>query len=235
MGKGDLNDIARDTGAAPDPFAGGVSMPATADDGEPSGGAVQLSAIAKEVAECHVRVVLAEVLERGKPVPVAPLPGGWGPRASTAAPYSDELLPPCMGDTAGWPQLRNILGNWWADTLVVLVGHTGRGKSSFAIQIAEQAACTGAPVLYASMEMGYDELIARLLALRGRPGVSWSALKRGAYPVEAVKAAGDRLIADAPHLYLWAPSAKQRTPGRLASIARVNHQPTPYTVGALGR
>ena len=191
-------------------------MPDNADD--PPGEAAEEKK--NPAAPYHVAAVLARMLERGEPVPVAPLPGGWGAKAREPAPYAGELTPPVLGDRAVWGTLGGILGGWWADTLAVLVGHTGRGKSSLAVQIAEQAAHDGAPVLYASMEMGGDELIARLIALRGTKAASWSALKRGAYPAAAVAEAGARLVADAPHLYLWAPPSKDRTPDRLAVMAR---------------
>lgn len=173
----------------------------------------------EELARWHVSTVLARMLERFaiKPVPVAPLPGGSGARAVEAR-LAAELAP--GRDAAGWPEMGGMLGGWWPDTLAVLVGHTGRGKSSLALQAVEAAARAGAPVLYASMEMGTDELVARLIALRGSPGATWSALKRGAYTLDAVARAGARLIEDCPHLYLWAPDGPGRTVEGLQRMTR---------------
>lgn len=171
-----------------------------------------------ELSRWHVGAVLARMLDRPAPVAVAPLPGCPIKKVTSEGRHADELESKTLA--ASWPALAGLLGGWWADTLAVLVGHTGRGKSSLAIQIAEQAARHGAPVLYASMEMGTDELVARLLALRGRDGASWSALKRGAYTSSAVAKAGARLVEDAPHLYLWAPGAEGRNPEALQRMAR---------------
>lgn len=170
-----------------------------------------------ELARWHVATVLARMLQRPAPVAVAPLPGGYSSGGVSARPAS-ELDP--SADAAKWPTLGGLLGGWWADMLALLVGHTGRGKSSFALQIAATAARSGAPVLYASLEMGTDELVARLIALHGSAGASWSALKRGAYAPDAVAHAGSRLVADCPHLYLWAPDGPGRSIDGLQRMAR---------------
>lgn len=182
------------------------------------------------LAPWHVAAVLAGMLDPDKPapVPVAPLPGGYGNGAAVEARPAAELEPErtVYGrageplEPARWPALAGLLRAWFPDTLAVLVGHTGRGKSSLAVQVAERAAREGAPVLYASLEMSAEELVARLLALRGSPGASWSALKRGAYTPAAVAAAGARLVADCPHLYLWAPDSVDRNPEALQRMAR---------------
>jgi len=182
------------------------------------------------LAPWHVAAVLAAMLDPDKPepVPVAPLPGGYGTGAYVEARAAAELEPesPVYGpigeplEPGRWPALAGLLRAWFPDTLAVLVGHTGRGKSSLAVQVAERAARAGAPVLYASLEMSAEELVARLLALRGSPGASWSALKRGAYPLAAVAAAGARLVEACPHLYLWAPDSKDRNPDALQRMAR---------------
>jgi hypothetical protein len=171
----------------------------------------------------HVRAVLAELLEvRGEVEYIAPLPGGVYP-SSRGGDYPPAHLSPTTGDRPGWPGVRALLGGWRPDTVAVLVGHTGRGKSSFAVQVAEEAARArgGAPVLYASLEMGAVELLARMLAMRGRDGVRWADVKRGKYPREAVREAGERLVAEAPHLYLWAPRGREeRTVEALERMAR---------------
>ena len=175
---------------------------------------------AADLARWHVSAVLARMNERPALAPVAPLPGGWGEAQHTAVRDGADIQPEILGGTPVWAGLRRTLPGWWADTVAVLVGHTGRGKSSFALQIAEQAARDGAPVLYASMEMSAEELVARLLAVRGGKRASWSAIKRGAYPPESVATAGASLVADAPHLYLWAPEGEGRNAEALGRMAR---------------
>ena len=173
---------------------------------------------------CHVRAVLAELLEvRGEVEYIAPLPGGVYPPMRDGDYPPAHLTPSTTVDRPGWPGVRALLGGWRPDTVAVLVGHTGRGKSSFAVQVAEEAARArgGAPVLYASLEMGAVELLARMLAMRGRDGVRWADVKRGKYPRDAVREAGERLVSEAPHLYLWAPRGREeRTVEALERMAR---------------
>ena len=174
----------------------------------------------EELQRWHISAVLSRLYDRDKPTPVAPLPGVEIGPIAVGVRDGAELRAPALGDRAAWPKLARILGSWSADTVAVLVGSTGRGKSSLAVQIAEHAAIKGAPVLYASMEMSAEELACRLLALRGGGRASWAAVKQGAYPVEAVTKAGEELSAVAPWLYLWAPSSEDRNVGALQRMAR---------------
>lgn len=171
------------------------------------------------LARWHVSAALERFHDQAAPVPVGPLPGGYA-KVRQETRHASELDPERPGESGGWPSLARLLGAWWNDSVAVLVGHTGRGKSSLALQMAETVAREGAPVLYASMEMGTDELAARLIALRGREGAAWSALKRGAYTPEATRLSGARLVADCAHLYLWAPGPEGRNPEALQRMAR---------------
>jgi hypothetical protein len=171
----------------------------------------------------HVRAVLDRFLEeRPEEEYIAPLPGGYPDTSREEYPPA-HLEPPVLGeDRPRWLRVRDLLNGWRPDTVAVLVGHTGRGKSSLAVQVAEEAARTGAPVLYASLEMDAEELLARLLAMRGRNGVTWAHVKRRRYPLEALRAAGERLVAETPHLYLWAPGGPDRTVDELeVMVSRV--------------
>lgn len=170
---------------------------------------------------CHVRAVLARFLEeRTDHEYVAPLPGGYPDDTNQADYPPAHLDPPMLVEPVGWPRLRELLGGWRADTVAVLVGHTGRGKSSLAVQIAEEAARAGCPVLYASLEMDAEELLARMLAMRGRDGVAWAHVKRRRYSLEALRAAGQRLVDETAYLYLWAPRGGERTIGELETMAK---------------
>ena len=75
-------------------------------------------------------------------------------------------------------------------------------------------------MLYASLEMDAEELLARMLAMRGRDGVRWAAVKRRRYPLEALRAAGERLVSASPHLYLWAPRGGERNVLEFEAMAR---------------
>lgn len=121
-----------------------------------------------------------------------------------------------------WAPLWRIAGPLFPDRLTVLVGPTGRGKSGFAVQVAEAAAVVGVPVLYASAEMGTDDVIARLIALRAVGGAdpdagpAHSSIVVGNADPNDVADAVEALVADCPHLYVWAPTGNQRTPAALA-------------------
>jgi replicative DNA helicase len=160
-------------------------------------------------------------------VAVAPWPGG-PPTSQTTKPLSlhpDDLRP---GNPIAWPKLADLAQPLAVDRLVVAVGPTGRGKSSFALGVAEAAARSGAPVLYLSCEMAVDELVARLLALRASPGpgpyaadgVPWSALLYRPVSTAALSTGLDHLVQDCGSLYLWAPPPAERTPAHLAAMAR---------------
>lgn len=172
---------------------------------------------AAELAPWHVRAVVERLGQHAPAAPVAPLPGGWGEERTHLVRPASELV----SDGAWlWPGLRQILGGWRVDTVAVLTGHTGRGKTALAVQTCEAAAAAGAPVLYASMELGAEELAARLIAVRGRKGAQWVAVKRGSYPPEALAAAREHLVESCPHLYLWAPTDEGRTVEALRRMTR---------------
>jgi replicative DNA helicase len=88
--------------------------------------------------------------------------------------------------------------------LVVLGGVAGTGKTSLALQIADQVASRGRRVLFASLEMSAEEITERLLA--ARTGIPVHELERGMLTTEkqhALNAAGMEIprtlyIEDAP-------------------------------------
>lgn len=172
-----------------------------------------------------------------------PWPGGAIGDDDRGRPLAAEaLLPPANGYRGDrWARLARRAGSLRADRLAVLVGGTGRGKSGFALQIAEEAARAGRPTLYLSAEMGTDELVARLLALRaegetptendGREvadstpnGVPYASILRGRAALVDLDAACLRMMGDCPGLYLWAPSSRQRTAEHLETMVwRIVH------------
>jgi len=65
-----------------------------------------------------------------------------------------------------WAGLSEKLGGgFWPGQQYVLVGNTGSGKSQFSIQLAYESARMKVPVLYVGLELGRQDLAARLLAL----------------------------------------------------------------------
>ncbi|MBU1067906.1 AAA family ATPase, partial [Patescibacteria group bacterium] len=124
-----------------------------------------------------------------------------------------------------WEALWRKVGPLWPDRLAVMVGMPGRGKSGFALQVAEAVATAGHPVLYLSAEMGTDELVARLIALRAGGderdlwGVAWRDVLMGRARREDLEEACAALQESCPALYPWAPQADHRTAGHLQRMA----------------
>lgn len=102
--------------------------------------------------------------------------------------------------------LRERLDALWPGRVVAVMGTSGSGKTSLALQIAAASATAGLPVLVVLTRMGGDEVVARLLAQRS--GVRPSALLAG--HGDGVDAAAEELRASCPSLHLWAPTADQR-------------------------
>jgi hypothetical protein len=168
--------------------------------------------------------------ESDRPRAVFPWPGGdVAEREAHARPLPDgALLPEQDGyKPKPWERLHRKVGPMHADEVSVLVAPTKAGKTGWALAIAESAARHGAPVLYLSAELGQEELIARLLAMRARgddrgedrvddrgddrePGVSWSAVKEGRAPEQDARDACDNLCAACPSIYLWAAKMHER-------------------------
>ena len=176
------------------------------------------------VAEA-VRLLVARAHPaRGRPVgfpwPGAPETWPLGGDGTTDI-KPDAALPPADGVCRpNWRPLWSLVGPLSPDRVAVLVGPTGRGKTAFAVQVAEAAAAAGHPVVYLSVELGAEELAARLIALRARGAVPWRAVLRGQVPRPELEQAGTDLVARCPNLYLCAPPPGQRTAARLARLAR---------------
>ena len=162
--------------------------------------------------------------------------GQWFPWPGTPAELPDDapkcrigrgdLLPPASGYVGpAWTGLWKKVGPLGPDQLIVLVGATGRGKSALAVQLAESAARAGAPVLYVSVEMGTDEIVARLIALRADErgsddwGIAWSSILRGGVDRDELGEACSALTAACPNLYVWAPRGQERTVAHLLAMA----------------
>lgn len=90
--------------------------------------------------------------------------------------------PMLLGATTGWRSLDDVMGGYIPGQLVVLAGRPGMGKTTCGTSSAWQCAASGTGALYFSLEMGRDDLAARLVTdvafQRGRP-IAYSAVKRG--------------------------------------------------------
>lgn len=85
-------------------------------------------------------------------------------------------VPPTVGDRdvepagaltrTGWPSLDTALDGGLLPGLAVVAAPTGAGKTAWCVQLADQIAATGHPVLYVAVEPTPDEIRARLAAQR---------------------------------------------------------------------
>lgn len=101
-----------------------------------------------------------------------------------------------------WPSVSDLVGGGLWPGVHFLVGGTGAGKSQWAMQVGLHAARMGCPVLYVGLELGREDLIARLAALAYEgPRESWGRMFRGETPpkaLEAVRAATASHLAGLP-------------------------------------
>lgn len=112
-----------------------------------------------------------------------------------------------------WSVVDAGLGGLWPGRLAMLLGASGQGRSSLALQLAHTAAFAGRPVLFVTTRLGADETVARLLAQLavGEPPVSRSAhalLLEGA-PLPVAPATALRALPS--NLHIWAPTHAERT------------------------
>jgi hypothetical protein len=227
----DVDEKYRDRPLGPDlDAAEEIPLPGAEEQAEPDPPPVALEALDPQRAEGWT--VLAcwerwrERLEAGPAAVLWPWPGTPAamPTRSTTRLDPAELLPLAKEQRPSWGPLWRLVGPLWPDRTMVLVAGTGRGKTAFAVQVAEAAARADAPVLYASAELGTDELLARLVAVRARGDrVAWRDLLRFREPreLEGLAAAVGRLADDCPGLYLWEPMGADRTGAGLQAAARV--------------
>ena len=101
--------------------------------------------------------------------------------------------------TTPWESLNEkIAGGLWPG-LHILTGSTGTGKSQWALQVALHAAKAGTPVLYIGLELGHEDLVARLVALwlaeEDGHGPKWSDLYLGKRADVLAKAKTEHLAA----------------------------------------
>lgn len=76
------------------------------------------------------------------------------------------------GISTGFPTLDMLTGGFHTGDLVVIAGRTSTGKSTFAENIAENAAGTGYSVLFVSLEMSPEQLLYRYAVRSGKMSAS---------------------------------------------------------------
>ena len=125
------------------------------------------------------------------------------------------------------PGLKRVLGGGFRQgRLVAAGGPPGAGKTTVALQLADEAAAAGVPVLFLSMEMTRAQLMqASLSRLSGVDGRDLQkGVKPGSPEAQKLAAAVATYRAMAQRLYLVEGDGRH-TPGRLAALAgQVRHQ-----------
>lgn len=147
-----------------------------------------------------------------------PWPGPAEPSLAAGTVMRSEHL--AAAPWAPWTNLASIAAIG-PESVAVLVGPTGRGKTAFALQMALAVAAAGHRVLYASAELPADELVARSIACRASGGIPWRAILT-AYGDPKVQDAAATLAAmpEGRNLYLWTPTGRTRNVDALQLVAR---------------
>jgi hypothetical protein len=120
--------------------------------------------------------------------------------------------------------LGRLAGSLWPGRLALLVGASGSGRTSLALQLAEAAAADGHPVLFATADLPTDEVVARLMILRAARGGPMvppchAGILQGQGERGALADAAEALVGALPNLYVWAPITSERTDAALMARA----------------
>lgn len=123
-----------------------------------------------------LRILSGKVRDNGRMLTAEQAAGELYDLVTTWA--SDPLKPgQVRGLAMGYRALDKALGGLDPDTLTVLAGRPGMGKSALAFCVAENVARSGRPVAIFSLEMSRRAVLARLAC--GRARVNWQEVKRG--------------------------------------------------------
>ena len=200
----------------------------TGDSGSTVGEALQ-RAIARVLAaveppEASRAVKLADACRAFAERP-QPETGAWFPWPGPAEPQLDaepirQAADLTFAPWKPWVDLASIAAIG-PESVAVLVGPTGRGKTAFALQMALAVAAAGHRVLYASAELPADELVARSIACKASGGIPWRRILT-AYGDANVREAAATLAAmpEGRNLYLWTPTGRTRNVDELQMQAR---------------
>lgn len=143
----------------------------------------------------------------------------------------DRFEKDIVGLDTGFVDLNDKTGGLHANELVIIAARPGMGKTSFAMNIAMNAATlTNNAVLFFSLEMGGEQLVQRVLA--AECGIDQHILRKGVFSRDqfpAIFAAADRLsraplyIDDTPALTVAGIFSKARR--LIGELRRANKQP----------
>lgn len=118
----------------------------------------------EERAERAERALLAVTQRRQRAGAGLTLQGAMSTYLDALAARMDGTAPPAPGWSTGLHRLDDLIGGLRPGKLIVVVGESGGGKSTFGLAVTLAAAQAGARVGFYSLEMQEDELAERTLA-----------------------------------------------------------------------
>lgn len=122
-----------------------------------------------------------------------------------------------VGITTGYPELDRMTLGWGPGQLVVVAGRPGMGKTALACCMARAAAEAGAPGAIFSLEMGRDELAARMAC--AETGIPFWRIRSG-HMASGERAMVLRAVQKLSRLRLLLNDSPHLTTARLASLVR---------------
>jgi replicative DNA helicase len=122
-----------------------------------------------------------------------------------------------LGVPSGFPKLDRMTQGFQPGQLVVIAGRPGMGKTVAATCFAKAAAEVGFPVLFMSLEMGTDELAARIVS--SESAVPFWQIRSG-YLGGNERATVERACRDLEDLPLYIDDSPGLTPAKLAATIR---------------
>ena len=133
--------------------------------------------------------------------------------ADAAARLLENLEKPARGINYGFCELDDWTGGMKPSEYILLAGRPGMGKTSFAVQVAFQAAREGKKVVFFSLEMSALQIVQKILSMQS--GIP-------AQDIRKRKVSGDALagylqeLADVP---FWVRDDECRTPADIRAAA----------------
>jgi replicative DNA helicase len=130
---------------------------------------------------------------------------------------ADSALGQITGLSTGLRDLDAITGGLQSGDMITLAGRPSMGKTALGMQIAMRVASAGTPVLFASYEMGKDQLILR--ALCSQSGVTMHRVRMGTATKADTEAIGNAMlkVKDYP---LWLIDRSTYTVQQVYNVAR---------------
>ncbi len=126
-----------------------------------------------------------------------------------------------MGPPTGYYEIDSIIGGCRPSDLIILAARPGMGKTSLALNIAENMAVAGYPIGFVSLEMTIEDLGLRVLS--SRSGVSLSKIRRD-YLSEQEAQTIENVLSELRAMPFYINDTPGMTPMQLRGKARMMHR-----------